>query len=48
MDGLIVIIPKLLSMSRRENAISIDGEEEDQDKAQVASLDHFAWSDDYS
>ena len=48
MDGLIVFIPELPSMSRRENVISIEGEEEDQDKTHVASLDHSAWSDDYS
>lgn len=42
MDGLIVFIPELLSVSRRENVISIDVEEEDQNKAQVASL-NLAW-----
>lgn len=36
MDGLIVFIPELLSINRYENVISIDVDEEDQNKAQTA------------
>jgi hypothetical protein len=43
MDGLIVFIPELFPVSRRENVISIVVEEADQEKARARLVNLITW-----